>query len=85
MSKDNSGQAFPGKVKGKNDLAPYQYNPGLTIRQWYAGQALAGMMANTDLLISSRDEAKSRGMDAGEAIAATCYEQADSMIAERDK
>ncbi len=60
-------------------------NLGMTLRDYFAGQALAGFVGNEAVLIALRDEAESRGMKAKEAVAAACYETADSMIAERDK
>ena len=46
---------------------------GLTLRDWFAGQALAGMMANPEM----RGGAKVYSADA--------YETADAMLAERER
>ena len=69
---NHGGNAFP---------IPYDASPGMTMRQWYAGMALQGIMANTHfmahLLISN-------GMK-GDAIAiaaAQAFLAADSMIAQ---
>ena len=46
---DNGGPAFP-----QNDLSAYNMGPegigngmGMTLRDWFAGQALAGLMASS--------------------------------------
>ena len=64
MSKQDGGPAFPLK-----NLGLY---PGLTIRDYFAGQALAGMLANTDI-------DKPPG-----PLAEDAYMLADAMLAERD-
>ena len=43
---DNSGPAFPVTLEQKQqETMEYGSMTGLTIRQWYAGMALAGMNA----------------------------------------
>lgn len=67
MSKNNDGgSAFP------NDYC----NPssqGMSLRDWFAGQALAGQLANADSEINMTFLAK------------WSYEYADAMLAERKK
>lgn len=42
---DDGGPAFP--VLGKmSDGEPYAQHEGMTLRDWFAGQALAGMLAH---------------------------------------
>ena len=50
---DNGGPAFPIETTST------PYAPGMTLRDWFAGQALAGFMANTKrpTTISSDDAA----------------------------
>lgn len=55
---DLSGPAFPGDP----------FAPGLTKREWFAGQALAGVLADPNF-----------GPDGIETL---CFEIADAMIAE---
>ena len=70
-SKDNGRLACPRAAAGEGEHVD---ELGMTLRQWYAGQALAGAMASvwgdnhTD-----------------EQIAAICITQADALIAELDK
>lgn len=65
MSKpDNGGPAFPG---------PVGYHPGMSLRDYFAGQALAAMLTH--------DEAFD---DLGETtVAQMAYDQADAMLAVR--
>ena len=43
MAKDNSGAAFPCPV----DVLGRDMNGGMTLRDYFAGQALAGLCANS--------------------------------------
>jgi hypothetical protein len=69
MNKDTGGPAFP---QSENTLTAA---PGMTLRDWFAGQALAGFCANTDIAWSKQG--------VGSHIAQECWKQADAMIAER--
>jgi hypothetical protein len=92
--KNDGGPAFPGQAEsGKfgefhsGHGAPvkfpiYENRPGMTLRDYFAGQALAGFLAN------SIRHATWNINDAhayAEATAAQAYLQADAMLAERDK
>lgn len=59
------GPAFP--ISESSQTPGY---PGMTLRQWYAGKALAGFCANSSM--SSTTE---------EAMARYAFAQADAMIA----
>lgn len=59
----NNEFAFPRIVPEGDTL-----QPGMTLRQWYAGMALSGIMANAYL------------RDSGEARAKTAFLLADEMI-----
>lgn len=67
---DNGGPAFP-----QSDLSAYGIGPhdgpqaGMSLRDWFAGQALAGSCANPGLAPMSEDE-----------LAQACYAQADAML-----
>ena len=56
-------------------------SPGMTLRQWYAGQALAGVMANEALMKQLVNTAMSSGVPHLALVAELCREQADAMIA----
>ena len=64
---DDGGSAFPF-AEATTD---FSVSPGMTLRDWFAGQALAGMLDRT------------YGMKI-EIIAARSYEMADAMIATRN-
>jgi len=77
MSKpETGGSAFPlqGCADPHGRVECFQYpEPGMTLRQWYAGQALAGYVAG-----------ENRRMVVGE-VASLCFRLADAMIAEGSK
>ena len=55
---------------------------GMTLRQWYAGQALAGIMANNGLLNALTMEANDKRRSVCDVVAFAANAQADAMIAE---
>ena len=72
MSKiDNGGPAYPGTANTNNEYSDTMY-PGMTLRDWFAGQALCGIMANPVFSCI--------GDDARNAIA---LDQADKMLSAR--
>ena len=70
---DKSGPAFPVPCSGSE----VKYFEGMTLRQWYAGMALQGMIGRVDAIYSA-------GMARAEAIAEWAYEQADAMLQQRE-
>lgn len=70
MSKNNDGgPAFPIPVEDWRDI-PGHPAPGMTLRDWFAGQALIGLCAE--------------GLRTSVGNAEYAYEQADAMIAQRE-
>lgn len=71
MSRDTP--AFPStyKVTTHTGSSFESYTPGMTLRDWFAGQALAGMMTNPKQVSSAA------------SIAAYAYEVADAMMKAR--
>lgn len=68
MSKiDNGGPAFPSEGEGHGN--PKYHSPGMSLRDWFAGQVLAA----------------SDGSVSPEKEAAWAYKIADAMLAERAK
>ena len=61
--------AFPRNSKLRVDGS----EPGMTLRDWFAGQALVGYNVNRNDVMSSPK------------IAHFCYEDADAMLAERER
>ena len=77
MKKDG-GPAFPrtpANVEWSDGSRNFfEDQDGMTLRDYFAGQALAGYMADAN--VSDHNRA---------ALVKSCYELADAMLAERDK
>ncbi len=72
---DDGGLAFPrnGSVYlSSGDEVMFQNYEGMSLRDWFAGQALAGILANTDWTSNSHREASE-----------FAYLQADAMLEAR--
>ena len=73
MSADNNGgPAFPQEY---TDL------PDMTLRQWYAGMALQGLVSSELVWKAAESKQKRDGTDAGVFIATVAFEHADAMLA----
>jgi len=68
----NGGPAFPC-----DSMKQFPTQEGMSLRDWFAGQALAGIMANSKLMIVL-DEKK-------QDPASCAYQMADFMLNERNK
>lgn len=62
-------------------LAKWMAAPGMTLRDWFAGQALAGAFASPEMLKATREAGKALNMQQSQVIAKMCVEQADALIA----
>jgi hypothetical protein len=62
-------------MKNREPAFPFQSAPGMTLRDWFAGQAIVGLLANPNNTQSP--EWAGFSWDA--------YKMADAMIAQRDK
>lgn len=75
----DGGPAFPGgytvDVKDRGPVAIF--SGGMTLRDWFAGQALAGMLADPDV--------KGEIGSLARTLSADSYAIADSMLATRMK
>lgn len=77
----DGGQAFPvGFHPDGNSADSY----GMTLRDWFAGMALNGICANSDISINSANANLTR-QSIRESFAEGAYKTADAMIAEREK
>ena len=64
------GPAFPVSIPGCGDNGWH----GMSLRDWFAGQAIAGVMANNEIDLESADWS---------GCAAYAYELADAMLKAR--
>ena len=71
-SVNNGGPAFPVTLDHRGCVGAY----GMSLRDWFAGQALAAYLAGRNR--DSRDTATPN-------TAASCYAYADAMLAARNK
>lgn len=68
---NDGGPAFPPSIATTPMGDAYSEN-GMSLRDWFAGQALSGYLADP-------------GCHGPDQAAAICYQYADAMIAERSK
>lgn len=76
--KNDGGPAFPWSPDGPN----YQTYPGMSLRDWFAGQALAGIIADQEGKRAIRNAVADSDRFAPQ-VASVCYLLADAMLAER--
>ena len=91
MSKiKDGGSAFPGiRIVERDNYHPNikVYYKGMTLRDWFAGQAL-NKLARPTFPIHDECKGLPKGGNARECIAwdaKVCYAYADAMLAEREK
>jgi hypothetical protein len=80
---NDGGPAFP--VVGVPDACD---SPGMSLRDWFAGQALAGFLsqfASEDAYVAMGRLAKQDGVSIKDATAAVAFEHAEAMMAERER
>lgn len=88
-ARDNGGPAFPLKLVDEYaDGVPSEVRvfPGMSLREWHKGQALAGLLANPGGPLQANPLS---GWDlvncTPEKVAMLCGEMADAMLSERAK
>jgi len=82
VSINNGGPAFPVTLDHRGCVGAY----GMSLRDWFAGQALCGMQTQwryIELYLTSCGSGKAK--DVREFMAWASYEQADAMLAARNK
>jgi len=88
MEDKSGGVAFPEREKvwtADGSSWTEQFNSGMTLRDYFAGQALIGITANSDLLRSVNKRVKEYETTQDIIISRIAYEQADAMIKEKNK
>ena len=82
-SKQDGGPAFP--TDGfKRDLKKYEGDwgqPGMSLRQWYAGMALMGLLSNPAVITEERWGDIAQGIRGGDAVSKAALMHADALIA----
>ena len=71
MKPNDGGLAFPVQFDATRRA------PGMTLRQWYAGQAVKGMLSNPNYIYIPEKVAD----DPNERFSARAFQVADAMIA----
>ena len=79
MTKKDGGPAFPNRGDNSDK---WPYYDGMTLRDWFAGQALACLATWS---INTDPENPTMVNPINEELAKECYATADAMLAERDK
>lgn len=86
MRKDNGGPAFPIPL---NPGSSYQGHggevDGMTLRDYFAAKAMAGILCNEFMVQRHRDAAKDNYIGEDDLLATSAFAIADAMIAERAK
>lgn len=79
MSAPNNPSAFPVNPANLGDAGAYPADPGRTLRDWFAGQALPAVIA------SCANDTEARGMGHTVYFAKTAYALADALLSERER
>lgn len=78
MKVDDSGPAFPAiQLDKSGEMMQWASQEGMTLRQWFAGKALAGYLAYSPTLTNGDPEP--------EKAARVAVEYADALLAELKK
>jgi hypothetical protein len=91
--KDNGGQAYPTQVIEDHDRYgggdKYKQDPGMTLRDWFAGQAIREATLGSEDILNTILGEKFNAEDSMKSeltkIAKWAYVLADAMLAERSK
>lgn len=74
MTKKDGGPAFPFQASEHEAL-----QRGMSLRDWFAGRAMAAMVGNSDHMVVFAESA-----DPAKDVAVAAYSIADAMLAERE-
>ena len=77
---NDGGPAFPIPPVGTGDPRDgmSQGSYGMTLRDWFAGQALAGLLANPGMIDTHNESAM-------QWVSSHAFHQADAMLIQREK
>jgi hypothetical protein len=88
MNINDGGPAFPceEQIRYKGEVCDTQTFPGMSLRDWFAGQVMVGLMSKLPLV----DQTGALGMKVEDKIAynqdvaESCYAIADAMLKARE-
>jgi hypothetical protein len=93
---EDGGLAFPGsRFQQVGTVADHGFSdddtptfdlvqhPGMTARDWFAGQALIGLLSSRESQLALYADASAEGKDTTTYVAEAVFEMADAMIAAR--
>lgn len=83
MNDKTGGPAFPGIKQFLGDNT--ELFSGMTLRDYFAGQAMQGLIANKLLIKTVMNQSRRDGQTTDELIAECCYDTADAMIEQKLK
>lgn len=81
MPERDGGPAFPQPVRIKDDPT---WHRGILLRDYFAGQALAGAAGQQWYARHTKEEADARGISPEDYAAVACYRMADAMLAAKE-
>ena len=86
--KNDGGVAFPGKqlvTTSGPEFGKLRDTTGMSLRDWFAGHALAGLVSDQPQMQEIAKVADRRKMLVVSATAISCYEFADAMLKAREQ
>lgn len=83
-SADTGGPAFPRPASPAHQHGMHDPQKGMTLRDYFAGQAIAGILANPDISASAA-RCNVSTEEFREDTAAAAYAMADAMLKARDQ
>lgn len=82
MTKSDGGAAFPFGEKrfdGGNHYLGKQYDPGMSLRDWYIGQSIGAV------IIACKDDTREKGETHEQMFARKAAAVADALLSARDE
>ena len=83
MADKTGGPAFPAKLPLSSGEEPYAYFGGMTLRDYFAAQAMAGLHLKWDGAYSAADRNRGDHLQDAKWVAAAAYRYADAMLVAR--
>ena len=81
----DGGPAFPHDSIHQNPGGFPEPADGMSLRDWFAGRAMAGFLANPQWSNAIGKTSQEAGIPAQNGVAAMAYAQANAMLAERER